>query len=116
MEIKLEKRLKYAGDVLNALMEKYGWDMETAITFLGSIPDANAEERKALRKAHADLAALEADFKAFALSVWEEDKRFPCLFCKQALPDGQCTWKKEHRKDPDGCFSKHFEWQGRKEK
>lgn len=40
-EIKLVKRVKYAGDVHTALM-KLGWDAETAASFLDSIPDANA--------------------------------------------------------------------------
>lgn len=40
-EIKLVKRVKYAGDVHAALME-LGWDAETAAAFLDDIPDADA--------------------------------------------------------------------------
>ena len=42
-EIKLHKRVKYAGDVHTALM-KLGWDAKTAAAFLDSIPDADAVE------------------------------------------------------------------------
>lgn len=41
-EIKLVKRIKYAGDVHSALME-LGWDAKTAAAFLDDIPDADAE-------------------------------------------------------------------------
>lgn len=40
-EIKLVKRIKYAGDVHAALMQ-LGWDAKTAAAFLDSIPDADA--------------------------------------------------------------------------
>ena len=42
-EIKLAKRIKYAGDVHAALME-LGWDAETAAAFLADITDADAVE------------------------------------------------------------------------
>ena len=42
-EIKLVKRIKYAGDVHAALME-LGWDSETAAAFLDSIPDVDKED------------------------------------------------------------------------
>lgn len=42
-EIKLVKRIKYAGDVHAALME-LGWDAKTAAAFLDSIPDTDAVE------------------------------------------------------------------------
>lgn len=42
-EIKLVKRIKYAGDVHAALME-LGWDAKTAAAFLDDIPDADAVE------------------------------------------------------------------------
>ncbi len=61
-EIKLVKRIKYAGDV-HAAMMKLGWDAETAAAFLDSIPDADAKEvfeqrglvQKAFEMAKADL-------------------------------------------------------------
>lgn len=40
-EIKIVKRIKYAGDVHAALMQ-LGWDAKTAAAFLDSIPDADA--------------------------------------------------------------------------
>ena len=42
-EIKLVKRIKYAGDVHAALMQ-LGWDAKTAAAFLDSIPDTDAVE------------------------------------------------------------------------
>lgn len=39
-EIKLSKRIKYASDVYNMLIEG-GFDEENAILFLEGIPDAN---------------------------------------------------------------------------
>lgn len=42
-EIKLVKRIKFAGDVHAALME-LGWDAEIAAAFLHSIPDTDAVE------------------------------------------------------------------------
>lgn len=61
-EIKLVKRIKYAGDVHAALM-KLGWDAETAAAFLGSIPDVDKEDvfehldlmKEAFEMAKADL-------------------------------------------------------------
>lgn len=43
MEIKIHKRVKYAGDVHKALLES-GWDVETATAFVNNLPDANAVE------------------------------------------------------------------------
>ncbi len=42
-EIKLHKRVKYAGDV-HAELLKLGWDCETAALFCDNIPDADAVE------------------------------------------------------------------------
>lgn len=42
-EIKIVKRIKYAGDVHTALM-KLGWDAKTAAAFLDSIPDVDKED------------------------------------------------------------------------
>lgn len=42
-EIKLVKRLKYAGDVHTALM-KLGWSSEMAALFLNGVPDAKVNE------------------------------------------------------------------------
>lgn len=42
-EIKLVKRIKYAGDVHAALMQ-LGWDAKTAAAFLDDIPDTDAVE------------------------------------------------------------------------
>lgn len=41
-EIRLTKRVKYAGDV-HAELLKAGWDLETATLFVKNIPDADAE-------------------------------------------------------------------------
>ena len=38
-EIELVRRVKYAGDIYDALLE-LGWDADTAASFLNSIPDA----------------------------------------------------------------------------
>lgn len=38
-KIELVRRVKYAGDVYDALLE-LGWDANTAASFLNSIPDA----------------------------------------------------------------------------
>lgn len=43
-EIKLTKRVKYAGDVHTALMLKLDFDPETAAAFCDSIPDTDAVE------------------------------------------------------------------------
>ena len=43
MEIKLEKRVKFAGDVLNELL-KAEWDIEAAVAFVNAIPDADCAE------------------------------------------------------------------------
>ena len=43
-EIKLHRRVKYAGDVHATLME-LGWDAMTAAEFCDSIPDADVVER-----------------------------------------------------------------------
>lgn len=43
MEIKLKKRVKFAGDVLNELL-KAEWDIEAAIAFVNAIPDADCAE------------------------------------------------------------------------
>ena len=40
--IKIKRRVKYAGDVHQALVD-LGWDACTAADFLNSIPDADAE-------------------------------------------------------------------------
>ena len=42
-EIKLHKRVKYAGDV-HAELLKLGWDCETVALFCDNIPDADAVE------------------------------------------------------------------------
>lgn len=39
-EIKLQKRYKYAGDIMPKLLD-IGFDLETASDFLNSIPDAD---------------------------------------------------------------------------
>ena len=44
MEIKLQKRYKYAGDIYPELI-KLGFDKESAEGFLNGIKDANVEER-----------------------------------------------------------------------
>lgn len=36
----LIKRIKYAGDIFEALVKQCEWDIDTAIAFLESIPDA----------------------------------------------------------------------------
>lgn len=41
-EIKLQKRVKYAGDVYNRLLEG-GFDIDNAVLFLEGIPDADVE-------------------------------------------------------------------------
>lgn len=64
-EIKLVKRIKYAGDVHAALME-LGWDAETAAAFLDDIPDVDAEQvfeqmglvKEAFEMAKADLVPV----------------------------------------------------------
>ncbi len=45
MEIKLEKRYKYAGDILNVLVTKCGFPLEVAIDCINDMPDANVVER-----------------------------------------------------------------------
>jgi hypothetical protein len=42
-EIKLSRRIKYAGDVHKALIE-CGWNLEVATSFVNRIPDADAVE------------------------------------------------------------------------
>lgn len=50
LEIKLVKRIKYAGDVHKALLA-LGWDIETAAAFCDRIPDAvDAVEVKAIQR------------------------------------------------------------------
>lgn len=44
MEIKLQKRYKYAGDILEALIEKAGFPLDVAGEFLNSIKDAEVIE------------------------------------------------------------------------
>lgn len=39
MQIKLNKRMKYAGDIHKALVEQVGWDPYKATEFLANIPD-----------------------------------------------------------------------------
>lgn len=64
-EIKIVKRIKFAGDVHAALME-LGWDAKTAAAFLDSIPDADAEKvfeqmglvKEAFEMAKANLVAV----------------------------------------------------------
>ena len=41
-EIKLTKRVKYAGDVFKELTEKAGFPIDLAADFLNNIPDADA--------------------------------------------------------------------------
>lgn len=43
-KIRIHKRYKYAGDVFQALVEKAGWDIDTAVSFLNKIKDAKVEE------------------------------------------------------------------------
>jgi aspartate oxidase len=43
-EIKLQKRYKYAGDIMPKLLD-IGFDLETASDFLNSIPDADVAPR-----------------------------------------------------------------------
>jgi hypothetical protein len=56
-EIKLQKRYKYAGDIMPKLLD-IGFDLETANDFLNSIPDADvvpralAEEQSVLWRDH----------------------------------------------------------------
>ena len=40
-EIELVKRVKYAGDVFDALVNQAEWDIDTAAAFLERIPDAD---------------------------------------------------------------------------
>ena len=46
MEIKLQKRYKYAGDILEALIEKAGFPLDVAGKFLNSIKDAEVIEQR----------------------------------------------------------------------
>jgi NADH pyrophosphatase NudC (nudix superfamily) len=46
MEIKLQKRYKYAGDILEALIEKAGFPLDVAGEFLNSIKDAEVIEQR----------------------------------------------------------------------
>ena len=41
-EIKLTRRVKYAGDIVNGLIDA-GWDFERAILFVNNLPDAKLE-------------------------------------------------------------------------
>ena len=47
--IELVKRQKYAGDVFDALVQKCGWDEDTAAAFLDRIPDAPTIDPEDLR-------------------------------------------------------------------
>lgn len=38
-EIKLTRRVKYAGDIVDELI-KAGWDFDTAVLFVNNLPDA----------------------------------------------------------------------------
>lgn len=45
MEIKLQKRYKYAGDIFEALIEKAGFPIDVAGEFLNGIKDAEVIEQ-----------------------------------------------------------------------
>lgn len=44
MEIKLQKRYKYVGDILNALVERSGFPIDDAADLLNKIKDADVVE------------------------------------------------------------------------
>ena len=44
-EIKLTRRVKYAGDIVDELI-KAGWDFDTAVLFVNNLPDAKLERPK----------------------------------------------------------------------
>lgn len=46
MEIKLQKRYKYVGDILEALIEKAGFPLDVAHEFLNGIKDAEVIEQR----------------------------------------------------------------------
>ena len=100
-EIKLVKRIKYAGDVHAAMME-LGWDAETAAAFLDSIPDADAKEvfeQMGLVKEAFEMA--KADLVPVVQGVWENANSRPktyirkCSVCgKEAYFCGRgCSYK-----------------------
>lgn len=43
-EIKLNKRYKYAGDIVKALSNRLQWTLEDVTEFMNSIEDADVEE------------------------------------------------------------------------
>lgn len=43
MIIPIKKRFKYAGHIFDELL-KAGWELETAVSFVNNIPDADVEE------------------------------------------------------------------------
>ena len=45
-EIKLNKRYKYAGDIVKALLNRLQWTLEDATEFINSIEDADVAEVK----------------------------------------------------------------------
>lgn len=57
-ELKLQKRYKYAGDIMPKLLD-IGFDLETASDFLNSIPDADVAPRaEVVREIIEDVATL----------------------------------------------------------
>ncbi|MBQ3257837.1 MAG: hypothetical protein IJA67_10565 [Oscillospiraceae bacterium] len=72
MEIKLHKRVKFAGDVFDKLCE-LGWDIDTAAAFCDSIPDADIAERQWIPVTERLPTKEDADKHG---GVWAIHKRF----------------------------------------
>lgn len=76
-EIKLQKRYKYAGDIMPKLLD-IGFDLETASDFLNNIPDADVAPRaEVANKICCEIeeeivAALESNYRA--LKEWDDGR------------------------------------------
>lgn len=66
-EIKLQKRYKYAGDIMPKLLD-IGFDLETASDFLNNIPDADVAPR-------AEVEELQAE-----CNKWQERLKTECEY------------------------------------
>ena len=44
--IELKRRIKFAGDIFNSLVNDAGWDIDTAASFLNKIPDEEVQDPK----------------------------------------------------------------------
>ena len=98
MEIKLEKRYKYVGDVFNALVEKAEFPIEVATDLLNGIKDADVVERKRGEWKKMDTTGLDAQESVwncsncgYPVGIWMVGSKY-CPNCGAIMRDDKKQW------------------------